>query len=1300
MEANENQHPSSSQEGDSVKRRNPLENLSKEELIAKCKGLLGLAQKAKQAKDDCVEKNKSLLNKLSEYETQKEADKASLLAMKEIVENLTQTKLALTSKVADLEVQNKNFSSKIIELETSITKHSEVLILNETLKRQLERMTDENEDLIGDLEKLETKFLQNTKDYAHQQSKNELHVKDVTQKMEQLEKTISELLEENLRLKETSEKQVSSDEIKNHLESSTENEDIKKMQTQNLELSCEIKKMKIKEVRLLDEIQHLKNKINDVVFKFKKLKECRKVLMENEVDYSESVSKWQEDIRRVSQKLLAYIRMLENDKNILQRYLKIYEKQKIDDEINYLTNIERKTQNLIKICDKVIIENQQNSTQITDLTASIENHQTLNDDTVKEINIINSKIVESNKEEKNEKREENNFDLKVKCDELEKFLQEQVSKCEDLKNQRDQSALILKSTQDSYNNLKKEFENVSKDIENHKEAERILKEEISDLIENSEHKNLTFKRTIEEKTQIIERLKAENAELLNEMRELNEALKGRGDVISRQQNTISCLEVQLKKISTNENENLSNESKESNNTSKQIDQSCSTAASVITDNQSEILSLCSTTKAEDSKRMQDVNECLEEKYNKLKVLAVKMKRKIQEQKLIITKYENSAGDGTSDLTKQENVESLEKTNISEEIKGMNDKINESKNEIQLLQNAVKTLNEDIHEKNKALDNEIKLRKIKEQVVHEKSNEIKILKQEKDAFNLIRKELEKEKDLYKNKLNDKEKEINKLNELLEKLKKDLEKSKAIGKQSSVLNLEIEAYERSLNENTEKLNAVKSQNQELMESVSFKESAISSLKQEIKLLEDNVKSEKTHSAELKQQVDAMQMRLKQLEYEKSELQSKLQDNIVENESKHSQIEELRLQISDISAKKDKLISDLNIEKENICKQLALSEDRLSECDSKLKLLVLDLENVRKEYASYKIRAQSILRENQNKETSRERELEEELTTIQANFEAVNVKFQKNSEIIDVQERKIMELKEEKEQVQNRAKEIMDLLEESREQYDLLLEENRKQSKDYQESLKAHRLQIETLTNCYKDQIVEIEQKHSSIISEITKNNNAAPVSRIGPFGSSGSGEQSQKSSDEQKVEMLLMEREDAEGSEASYTLPKRKISTRSKHDVIPLDELLNSSFDDNVEELAEENTKMSAENQVTILKEKLQSEETKNKHLTSLLSETEQDLIKYTQLSEILKEELRRHERTLEREKHMHNSEYLKNVIIKFLTLSSGDERTRLVPVLNTILRLSPDETTVLQNVAKGSDTSRSWNLLPIWSSNNN
>lgn len=54
-------------------------------------------------------------------------------------------------------------------------------------------------------------------------------------------------------------------------------------------------------------------------------------------------------------------------------------------------------------------------------------------------------------------------------------------------------------------------------------------------------------------------------------------------------------------------------------------------------------------------------------------------------------------------------------------------------------------------------------------------------------------------------------------------------------------------------------------------------------------------------------------------------------------------------------------------------------------------------------------------------------------------------------------------------------------------------------------------------------------------------------------------------------------------------------------------------------------------------------------------------------------------------------------LQFLTINNADERAHLVPVLNIILKLSPDENKTLQSVAKGGDGNQSgWsNLLPMW-----
>ncbi len=52
-----------------------------------------------------------------------------------------------------------------------------------------------------------------------------------------------------------------------------------------------------------------------------------------------------------------------------------------------------------------------------------------------------------------------------------------------------------------------------------------------------------------------------------------------------------------------------------------------------------------------------------------------------------------------------------------------------------------------------------------------------------------------------------------------------------------------------------------------------------------------------------------------------------------------------------------------------------------------------------------------------------------------------------------------------------------------------------------------------------------------------------------------------------------------------------------------------------------------------------------HLAHLLSESEAEGARLAQMSELLKEEIRSYQRAEERQKHIENLEYVKNVILK-------------------------------------------------------
>lgn len=68
---------------------------------------------------------------------------------------------------------------------------------------------------------------------------------------------------------------------------------------------------------------------------------------------------------------------------------------------------------------------------------------------------------------------------------------------------------------------------------------------------------------------------------------------------------------------------------------------------------------------------------------------------------------------------------------------------------------------------------------------------------------------------------------------------------------------------------------------------------------------------------------------------------------------------------------------------------------------------------------------------------------------------------------------------------------------------------------------------------------------------------------------------------------------------------------------------------------------------------------------------------------LKEEIRRLQRGTDRMDLAENLEYLKNVVFKFLALDNGqiEQKQQLIPVLSTVLKLSPSETAILNSTTK-------------------
>lgn len=112
---------------------------------------------------------------------------------------------------------------------------------------------------------------------------------------------------------------------------------------------------------------------------------------------------------------------------------------------------------------------------------------------------------------------------------------------------------------------------------------------------------------------------------------------------------------------------------------------------------------------------------------------------------------------------------------------------------------------------------------------------------------------------------------------------------------------------------------------------------------------------------------------------------------------------------------------------------------------------------------------------------------------------------------------------------------------------------------------------------------------------------------------------------------------QGSESIDSASQAEINEEKYQRLVPLDELLNSPDNYANNEARKMSTKIS--------KQEFEACGLRIKHLTALLADAERDIAKLTQQNEILKEDIRRHQRSEEREQHANNFEYLKNVVFK-------------------------------------------------------
>uniref|UniRef100_A0A182NSM2 GRIP domain-containing protein n=1 Tax=Anopheles dirus TaxID=7168 RepID=A0A182NSM2_9DIPT len=1506
---------SQSSDQESGRKPSPFDNLSREDLVKKCKGLLGIAQKAKQAKDECQEENRRLKEQLSHFETQKNADKECIKAMQEVADSYMDQKLQATMRVDELEKQLAKLNTQLTSEKSILEEANEALRAEmEQLKQKLEvlerdaktysaesfsELKEENSNLekerialeqeliklkgsqkmLGDAvatpreEKLIRKLklykakvqeinakllllksdrkilLKTVKEYSDQVPKwqkdlvnasnvlfekiraLELEKSDLSEALEKHEAVQKELREENTNLgrritelmhdleqKSSSDldqidsnratesnnevlrteierlkdliaandnerlRELSEYESKLQIDATEKENLVRDVQTANETILEMAEKNQIQENILSESMETLKN-TNAQLDEYKKLANNFEVQakqleesLQKQIQNFEQCSKLQESLQNDAVSLKNQLEASEKENQRLLADLTAQSavgdertatiQVQLNDARQQLSDMESKNETLVKkvatleaevqahaskmaeenqqVMQKLIVENQNLEAQLAQLAEKLK------------ASVFKTKKVQERCEHSEKELESVKLQMDGLSSEKNRLLEDLQEAQTRIEEQNEQLLIRLKEKESIIDELENVKDCMSRNAAEYKEKQQ---QDDEKLVNEAQKQVQQLHDQIAALNETHDRLKSENGELLVELKEINEMLKDRGEVINLQLSKISELQEKLSRAETVEVEPLKQQidllqktvREKDAELEKQRDElaTAMNRSNVSFDTQSDVMSTSTISRVEDVARQREIDESFEEKYIKLRSLAVKLKKKVAEQTVLLAKYEKEGivpvGAPNSEGSQQmvsKNLQTLQTENDR-----LQDQLDSTQQELTKLREKLEQKSIELatsEQVQKEVEGTSKDRNALETAIREYQTQIQNLKREKDAFQLAKKEIDAENQRLKASLKAKEKELSEGQEQQKDLKTELERTRLAVKKANVLTLEMEAYERSLAELNSKLETKKTLVVELEGTIDAQERSMKSLKQQLTILEESLESQQKHSRELKHEVDAQQGKLRQSEHQRMQLTSQLEELHEEHDRLKARVENNRVELEQVAAEKEKTCGALEVEKNTLQKQTVNLEAELTELRTALTGRQQELDDVRTEFASYKIRAQSVLRQNQSKDSCREKELEEELSQLQRSLDGAESKQQAFAKQVNDLSKSNEELRNERERTQNRCKELLALLEESRLQNESLLDESRRTNVAHQEALKTQRIQSETLVQCYKKQLEEQQETHDREMErlQLTLRTQTSTLPADGLTGLSrsnllnnnnlslqsptlmGAGTNAGRAAftDEQRINLLLMEREDGEGSESTSLgfgntagTVRRKLSSsslaRGRRDVIPLDELLNSSFEDTAsatmlgdadsEQHQQQGNFFGRDSSPTVelqhTKEQLSKQESRVRHLTAVLAEAEQDLAKLTQLNELLKEEVRRLQRSIEREAHVHNSEYLKNVIFKFVTLNNGDERSRLVPVLNTILKLSPEETAKLQNVAKGSDAggARGWTGL-LWS----
>ncbi|KAG8281182.1 GRIP and coiled-coil domain-containing protein 2 [Homalodisca vitripennis] len=790
---------------------------------------------------------------------------------------------------------------------------------------------------------------------------------------------------------------------------------------------------------------------------------------------------------------------------------------------------------------------------------------------------------------------------------------------------------------------------------------------------------------------------------LNTIKQLREELTDRTQHLhdlSNQQEANSNIICQLREELSNTSQrlqDLDNQQNVSNNTIKQLRDELADTSQRLQHAEVELartrehqgeadhLSTSTVSRVEESGRLRDVDDSFEDRYCKLKVVAAKLKKRATETQQMLDSERQKWATERSELANKLNQLTASARNnqtLQQECDRLGDELETERKECKMLRKAAtdaKTSEVNLKVKLEEaqtnieilkvnLDSAIKERDSINQSLASKEAELETVIKEKIAEEFIRKEKVKEVTELEERLKEEE-------EKLAGMKKAVESAKTEARKQSVLSLEIQNYEKSLSDMSGQLNAERGRVSSLEAEVQTLQDIRDSLQEQIRLLEERVATEEVRSQQAYDEVVQTRGCLMQAESRVAELEARVGQLTERLESERASAEAATLELASLSSAVQTNTDIMLREKQELSQQVASLNGQLATVSSTLEQTEEELASVRADFDKYKVRAQSVLRKHQSAGMSQaEADAKQQADDLRQQADTLRIKLNDSVAHIEKLENELKVASGEREVAETRCVNLNIALADKTKQLERIVAEHRSQKLSLETLVQCYKNQLEEKDKASQEQVVRFTQEIEGLRRQLREQPEPVVVAAV-----ASAETEAVTASITTRTEPPLLEREDGEGSEyiPEYSPSNSPVPSTPKP-LLPLDKLLESS--DNPIEFPGEREQL--EGEVSKLRAELERSHKRAHHQAALLAETEQDAARKEQLIAVLKKEIGRLERCIQRQPHAQNTEYMKNIIFKFVTLETGEDRLRLVPVITTLLQLSPEETQRLTIIAKG------------------